>query len=273
VSQDLPPDHISKRTVVYRRPGVDAVRVRRDEPFGATESGVLAMDLYYPPDSTAAVPLPAVIIVGGFPDAGYQKAVGCVFKEMGSSTSWARLMAASGLIAVAYTNQEPVRDSQALLEHIRRNAGALGIDENRIGLWASSGNVPLTLWLLMQKVNDCLKCAVLCYGFTLDSDESTAIAEAARTWGFVNPCAGRSVKDVLDGAALFIARAGQDRFPRLNEGLDRFLAGAVHSNLPVTFVNHAAAPHAFDLFDDSLKTRDIIRQILAFLRFNLLSEL
>src|SRR6266571_1082605 len=46
VSQDFPPDHISKRTVVYRLPGVDAVRVRRDEPFGATESGVLAMDLY-----------------------------------------------------------------------------------------------------------------------------------------------------------------------------------------------------------------------------------
>ena len=59
--------------------------------------------------------------------------------------------------------------------------------------------------------------------------------------------------------------------PRLNETLDRFLVKALIRNLPVTFVNHAAAPHAFDLFDDSETSREIIRRILAFFQFHLLT--
>ena len=39
------PDHISKKTVVYTMPGIDAVAVRRDEAFRVTDSGTLTMDL------------------------------------------------------------------------------------------------------------------------------------------------------------------------------------------------------------------------------------
>ncbi len=53
--------------------------------------------------------------------------------------------------------------------------------------------------------------------------------------------------------------------------LDGFLARALACNLPVTFVNHSTAPHAFDLFDDSEMSREIIGRILAFLRFHLLT--
>src|SRR5215210_5219422 len=53
--------------------------------------------------------------------------------------------------------------------------------------------------------------------------------------------------------------------PALNDALDRFIAAALARNLPITVVNHAAAPHAFDLFDDSDATREVVRQILAFL--------
>ena len=43
-------------------------------------------------------------------------------------------------------------------------------------------------------------------------------------------------------------------------------------NLPITFVNHAEGPHAFDLFDDSRASRDIVRQTLRFLRQHLTAE-
>ena len=43
-------------------------------------------------------------------------------------------------------------------------------------------------------------------------------------------------------------------------------------NLPITFVNHAEGPHAFDLFDDSRTSRDILRQTLRFLRQHLTAE-
>lgn len=274
MSRDTKPVDISKRVVVYRIPGMDDVKVRRDVEYGASDAGALTMDIYYPPDSpqSAARRLPAVVFVAGFPDAGFEAKVGCKFKEMGSSVSWARLTAASGLVAITYTNREPVTDFDALLRHVRRRADALGIDAKMIGVWASSGNVPLALSVLMQTAaSDYLKCAVLCYGYTLDLEGSTGVSDAARTWGFANPRAGRGVADLPRALPLFIARAGQDAMPRLNETLDRFLCEVLTRNLPLTFVNHDAAPHAFDLLDDSEITREIVRQILAFMRFHLLA--
>jgi hypothetical protein len=271
MSQDTAPDHISKKLVVYRLPGAEMVKVHRDEQYSAAESGALTMDLYYPPDFASGVQLPALVVVAGFPDPGHQRILGCRFKEMGSSTSWARLIAASGMVAITYTNQEPAGDLQTLLQHVRQSAATLGIDESRIGLWASSGHVPLALWALMQEPRELLKCAVLCYGYTLDGEGSTAIADAAKAWGFANPAAGRSVDDLSNEVRLFIARAGQDRFAHLNDRLDRFVAASLARNLPITVVNHPHGPHAFDLFDDSEQSREIIRQALAFMRFSLVA--
>jgi hypothetical protein len=43
-------------------------------------------------------------------------------------------------------------------------------------------------------------------------------------------------------------------------------------NLPIRFANHAAGPHSFDVMDDSEASREIIRQILAFMQNHLLSK-
>jgi hypothetical protein len=270
MSQDTLPDNISKRVVVYRIPGMDGVKVRRDVQYKATETGALTMDIYSPTDSQSGARLPAVIFVAGYPDLGFEMKVGCKFKEMGSYISWGQLTAASGLVAITYTNLEPAADLQSLLQYVRHNAAALGIDENRVCVWASSGNVPLALSLLMQEGSDYLKCAVLCYGLMLDMDDSTHVADAARMWGFVNPCEGKSVADLPQDLPLFIVRAGQDELPHLNETIDSFLTKALTRNLPITFMNHPTAPHAFDLFHDSETSREIVRQILAFMRFHLL---
>ncbi len=282
VSEETRQDDISKKTAVYQIPGMDEVTIRRDVQYQETDAGALTMDIYYPPDSRSEarkesfikkeifMHIPAVVVVAGYPDPGFQKMIGCKFKEMGSSVSWGRLAAASGIAAITYTNREPATDIHALLQYIRRNAETLGIDENRIGVWASSGNVPLALSLLMKEAQEKLKCAVLCYGVMLDLEGASDVSEMAGKWGFVNPCAGKSVDDLMQDVPLFIARAGQDQLPHLNETLDRFLSKALTCNLPVTFTNHAAAPHAFDLLHDSETSREIIRQILAFMRFHLL---
>ena len=89
--------------------------------------------------------------------------MGCRLKEMGSYISWAGLTTTSGLVAITYTNAEPASDAHKVLDYVA-NAAALGIDENRIGLWACSGNVPTALSLLMQGDRDYLKRAALCYG-------------------------------------------------------------------------------------------------------------
>jgi hypothetical protein len=260
-------DDISKKRVVYQMPGMDAVTIRRD---AAEYGGGLTMDLYYPPDSKAGARTPAAVFVLGYSDAGFQKMLGCKQKEMGSYISWGQLAAASGLVAITYTTEEPATDIHALLQYVRQNAAGLGIDENSIGVWACSGNVPNALSVLMHESENHLKCAVLCYGHMLDLGGSDVVAEAAARWGFANPCAGKSVNDLPPDTPLFIVRAGQDQFPHLNETIDRFLAGALSRNLPITFANHSAGPHAFDVLQDSETSREIIKQILAFMRFHLL---
>jgi hypothetical protein len=271
MSQESRQNDITKKRAVYQMPGVEGLTVRRDVPYRTTDAGALTMDLYYPNDSPGAAPVPAVVFVAGYPDPGFEAAVGCKLKEMGAYVSWGELMAASGMAAITYTNREPVADLHALLEHVRQNAARLGIDERRIGLWACSGNVPLALSLLTEAGRDYLKCAVLCYGLMLDLDGATGVADAARQWRFANPCAGKSVADLRQDLPIFIVRAGRDEMPHLNETIDRFVGKALACNLPVTFVNHPAAPHAFDLMHDSETSRQIIRQILGFMRFHLLA--
>ena len=129
--------------------------------------------------------------------------------------------------------------------------------------------MPLALSALMREDSGPLRCAALCYGYMLDADGANVVAEAARKFGFANPCAGRSVADLPKGLPLFVARAGRDETPGLNETIDRFVAEALAHNLPITLANHRDAPHAFDLFDDGETTREIVRQVLAFLRFRL----
>jgi dienelactone hydrolase len=271
MSQDTLQDDITKRTVVYKIPGMDDVTIRRDVEYQVTDAHALAMDIYYPPDSKSGARMPAVVFVLGYSDLGFQRILGCKQKEMGSYISWGKLVAASGLVAITYTTREPTTDINALLQYVRQNAALLGIDENSVGVWACSGNVPMALSVLIEEDRDYLKCAVLCYGMMLDLDGATSIAEASKKWGFVNPPAGKSVDDLPQDMPLFIVRAGRDENPHLNETIDRFLAKALACNLPITFVNHPAAPHAFDVSHDSETSREIIREILGFMQFHLLA--
>lgn len=267
--EEMAPTELAKLTVLYTIPGVEAVRVRRDESYRTIESGPLTMDVYYPVGAATGARLPAVLMVHGYSDAGLPNVMGRTFKEMGQTVSWAKLIAASGMIAILYSNREPVEDVESVLRHVREQADNLGIDQSRVGLWAGSGHVPLALWLLMQRERDYVKCAVLCCGFMLDADGATGVADMQKTFRFANPGAGKSVDDVRSNVPLLVVRAGHDQFAGLNESIDNFVAGALRRNLPITLVNHAESPHAFDLFHDSDTTREIIRQILSFMRCHL----
>ncbi len=121
-------DHISKRSAVYTIAGMEHAVVRKDVVYLTTDAGPLTMDVYFPAELIARSPLPAVVLVAGYNDIGYEKMLGMKFKEMAMSISWGQLIAASGLVAIAYTNREPAADLDALLQHVRDNAAALGID-------------------------------------------------------------------------------------------------------------------------------------------------
>jgi acetyl esterase/lipase len=256
------------KTVRYTTPGIEAVTVRLDVAYRSGDEA-LTMDVYLPPRHGGA-PVPVVIFVLGYSDVGVPHSLGCHFKEFGMSMSWARLLAASGMMAITYTARNPATDVHALLKYIRQNAAALGVATRKIGLLASSANVVVALSALMQDAE--LRCAALLYGFALDVDGSTAVADSSRAYGFVNACAGRSVEELPTDVPLFVVRAGNDQFAGLNTSLDAFLIKALARNLPLTFINHSSGAHAFDLDEDTRISRDIVRQTIAFLRFHLLEE-
>ena len=270
MSEQPADDHISKKRVVYRIAGMENTTIRKDLEYRRTDAdGPLTMDLYYPADAIPASPLPAVVLVAGYADAGFETRLGCKFKEMAMSVSWGQLIASMGLVAIAYTNREPAADFDALLLHLREHGTSLGIDRNCIGLWASSGHAPLALSALMQQPRAFLRCGALLYGYTLDLDGATHVADASRTFRFVNPAAGKSIEELPHDVPLFIARAGQDQFPGLNDSIDRLVLKELAFNRPLTLVNYPAGAHAFDLLDDSPASRSIVRQVLDFLQTQL----
>jgi hypothetical protein len=264
---------IARREVPHRVRGWEAVAVRRGVAYTDDPSGARSMDLYLPPGTTpGGEALAAVVLVGGYPGEGFRRVLGRPFREMGSTVSWARLVAASGMIAVAYDNRDPVADAAAVLGRLRGDAGPLGIDAARLGVWASSGNAPVALSLLMSGNPFGLACAALCYPYLLDLDGATDVAAASRTFGFANPAAGRSLEDLPRDVPVLVARAGADATPGLAAGIGRFVSAALELDLPLTLVNHAGAPHAFDLFDEGAEARAAILQVLAFLRAHLRVE-
>ena len=252
---------MAKKLVVYRLDGMDRVTVRRDLPYTDTAEGTLVFDLYQPPNTEPGARPPVVVIVMGYPDpTGF-------YRYVGWATSWARLLAVSGVAAVIYATREPAANLQTVLRYVRDHAATLGIDDTRVGILACSANVDVALSALLA--GSAAKCAALLCGLTMDLDGSSAVAAASHEYGFENACAGKSVADLAPDVPLFLARAGREHFPGLNDALDRFTARAVARNLPVTLVNHPTGPHAFDVDDDSDASRAVIRQALTFLCLHL----
>jgi len=251
---------IAKKKVVYTLPGMEALEVRRDIAYRSTAGGELLMDVYYP-TAAAGSGAPVVVCPLAYPDPEAR------VRMYGPVTSWAQLMAASGMAAVLYGASAPAEDVHAALHHLRTNAGPLGIDAGRMGIFAASGNVTVALSALMRDAQ--LKCAALLCGYTMDLDGSTAVADTSKQFGFADACAGKSVDDLPDDVPMLFVRAGRDQFPGLNHALDKVIARALARNLPLTLVNHGTGTHGFDLDEDSEPSRGIIRHVLAFLRLHL----
>jgi hypothetical protein len=227
--------------VLYDIPGMQSIEPR-EFAFTGADGELLPGRVYLPPAIDRGRhgqrdPAPGcVVIVEGYPDPGFMKHVGCRFMDMQWSISMAQLIAASGMAAITYANRQPAQDAVAIIDYLTTNASELGIDGSRIALWATSGHGPVAISLLHRA-----SCAVLS-----------------------NPMTDTAVS-LPPSVPIFVIRSGKDETPGLNVSLDRFTALALAQNQAITLVNHAAAPHSFELYHDSSSTRHILRQALGFL--------
>jgi tetratricopeptide (TPR) repeat protein len=231
-----------KRPVVYTLPGMDGASVKRDITYKTVNGAALKMDAYYPAGMKSDARLPVVIFVNGVGDPPAERPK---VKEWGQYTCWAKLIAASGFIAINYETRtaDPNADSQDLIEYVRKNAASLKVDENDICLWSCSANVRVGLPLVMQAERKYIRCAVIYYG-------------------------AAAVPSMRNDVPILIARAGRD-MPQLNAGIDNFVRAGLSEDVPVTLVNYVNGQHAFDLMDDTDESREVIKQTISFIKFHL----
>jgi len=136
---------ITEMRVVYRVPGMDAVQVRRNLVYRTVGETRLELDVYSPSAAPSGARRPVVLLVHGGPvPAGARP------KDWGVFVSYGQMLAASGFTAVTFHHRfhgpgalaDAAGDVAAAVGYVRERADELGIDRDRIGLWAFSGGGP-----------------------------------------------------------------------------------------------------------------------------------
>ena len=132
-------EEMTRRPVVYSVPGMANARVREGLIYKTVQGSPLHFDLYAPPGPSKA--RPAVILIHGGPVPSGNEP-----RRWGMFASHGRLLAANGMIGIPFDHRlvglDRLHDSAAdladLVVHVREHAATLGIDPERLALWAFS---------------------------------------------------------------------------------------------------------------------------------------
>ncbi len=264
------------KPVVYAVPGMEKVAVKSNLKYTSAPDPNLLMDVYAPPGLKQGERRPAVLFIHGSAGSAARA------KDWGVYTSWGRLAAASGMVGVTFTHRlgypkpyltDAGADVAAAINYVRANADALGVDKDRLCLAAYSGGGPLLSAALRERPAY-VRCLVSFYAF-LDVRQSPMHTphEPAETLERFSPITylGRDAGRI---PPVFIARAGLDQIPTLNDSVESFVREALKQNAPVTLYNHPAGVHGFDNQTPDARSREIVRAALDFMRTHLgLNEL
>lgn len=257
--------------VVYRVPDMDKVVVKSDLKYTTTNDPNLLMDVYIPPKMAKAERRPAVVFIHGGAGAQFKP------KDWGIYKSWGRLIAASGMVAVTFTHRlgypkpllaEAASDVTAAINYVRVNADSLNIDKERLCLAAFSAGGPL-LSLGMRDRPEYVRCLVAFYAFLdIQQSESHRTNESSEMVKRFSPITYLA-NDAGKLAPLFIARAGLDEIPSMNDSIDRFISEALSKNASIMVGNHPQGVHGFDNQNDDDRSREIIRNAIDFMKLHL----
>jgi acetyl esterase/lipase len=261
--------------VVYKLPGMEKVTVKKDLNYkGDKGNELLKMDVYPPPGLAKGEKRPAVIFIHGGAGAEFKP------KDWGIYVSWGKLIAASGLVGVTFTHRlgfpktlvnESAADVTDAIDYVLMNADVLGVDKDRICLAAYSAGGPM-LSLGMRDKPPFVRCLVGFYSF-MDIHQSShhRESESNETLDKFSPI------NYLDENAsrlppIFIARAGRDEIPTLNDSIDRFIREAITKNAPIDFANHPEGVHGFDNQNDDERSKEIIKRVIEFMKTHLYAK-
>jgi acetyl esterase/lipase len=256
--------------VVHKVPGMAAVKVVENLKYTDAADANLLMDVYLPPGIAKGEKRPAVIFVHGGARSEWTP------KDWGAYKTWGRLISASGFVGVTFTHrlgfpnkslETGAKDVADAIKYVRANADKYDLDRDRISLVAYSAGGPM-LSLAMRGDTPYIKCLVAFYAFLDVQRSAYKEAENAEMLAAFSPITYLA-KDPSALPPMFVARAGRDEVPMMNDSIDRFTNLAISKNADLTFANHPTGVHGFDNQNDDARSREIIQSVIAFLNSHL----
>jgi hypothetical protein len=247
-------------TLAYELPGMDEVEVL-NYTYAYLEDQPLTVDVYYPPGTAADDRLPAAIFGLGYRMSEER------LRDAHFYTSWGKLVAAAGMIGVAYDTEQPDRDLEVLMAFLQDNAEALRIDSTRLGFHATSSNPPTVMSYLMQEGRAGVRFSVYYYGLSLTPDRKylSEMAEVCADRG----CLVAELADVTyvdPEVALLVVKAGRDHVVASNEAMDHFIEYVRGAGATVTVIEYEDGRHGFDTQQKTEEAAQIIAETVAFMR-------
>lgn len=271
--EDMSFEEIIPLGAVYELPGMERAEVRKNVAYKKAGGSALRADIYLPPGLPPGAKRPVVVFVSGGMDPRFEPRP----KDWGIYISYGRLAAASGLVGVTFNHrlsyprrqyEEGASDLADLVAYLRKNAAELRIDPDRIGVVVYSGGGPM-LSPLLREPPPYVRCLAGMYPFLdthhVDPEEAQTSVELIQKYSPLRALESQSGPV----PPMFIARAGRDSIPGVNESIARFLQAALEKNVAVELFNHPTGAHGFDQRNDDARSRTIIRELLRFLTSNL----
>ncbi|HZI29134.1 MAG TPA: alpha/beta hydrolase [Gemmatimonadaceae bacterium] len=258
------------RPLVVSVPGMERVRVRENIAYTQTDDSLVRMDVYEPLDARRGERRPAVLYVHGGTGVQYRP------KDWGGFQARGRLAAASGFVGIVFTHRvgfpdmrlkRGAQDVAAAIDFVHRNAATLGVDPERLCLVVYSAGGPLMTPYLVDAPRH-IQCVVGVVPFMdMREMEFHKQLETTETLNEFSPVL--QVSASRRPVPLLIVRAGKDEIPDVNKSIDQFVPAALAANYPFAIVNHPEGGHGFETQHHSERTKEVIAQTLAFLRYHL----
>jgi dienelactone hydrolase len=215
------------------RTPASAYVLSRNVMYGSSGDHGLAMDVYRP-TGNASERHPVLIM--------WNRGMGAEQRSVSFVTGWAQAAAARGVTTIIpdlRPDSEPA-DFTRVVRYAVSHGAELGVDPERVAVYAASGNVSTAFPVLEDPATAGVRAAVIYYG--------AAPIEHFR----------------LDLPVLYV-RAGLDR-PPVNAAITQLASLAASQNAPVTLLNHPTGYHGFEVRNDDDASRDIIERTIDFVK-------
>lgn len=228
------------------------------------------MDVYRPKGERA--PLAAVLLVHGGP---ITSAIPVEARRLGQYLSLGSLIASRGLVAVTFSHRltganaidTAAADVRSAFAYIVAHASELRIDASRLCVWAISGG-GILVGPIIHEFGDRVRCFVSYYNVLTPSVFQDFVTQSGKVPQNTPSLTELITRDSLRVPPTFVVRAGKDNM-QFNADIDNFVGAALRRGTNLELHAYAEGQHAFDIFDDTAESRDILRRTLAFLQWHL----